>query len=71
MARDPVYVVRSTLNPTVPYNASRAEYEHLIELGILDSLDEVVTPPDPIVVQTTAPASPFVGLIWFNPNIPA
>jgi hypothetical protein len=61
-----VYVVRTTINPGVTYRVNRAEYEHLVELGILDSLDEVVTPPDPIAVQATEPTAPFVGLVWFN-----
>lgn len=68
MAKPAVYVVRSTLNPTVPVNATRTEYERLIELGILDSLDEVFVPPDDIVIQATAPVSPTVGLVWFNTN---
>lgn len=70
MAKAPVYVVRSTLNSTVAYNASRAEYEHLIELGILLSLDEVITPPDDVIVSATTPASPAVGQVWFNTTIP-
>jgi hypothetical protein len=69
MAAEAVYVVRSTLNPAVSYRTDRAEYEHLIELNILDSLDEVVIPADQIVVQTTEPVAPAVGLIWANPNI--
>lgn len=71
MANAAVYVVRTTLNPTVPYRVDRAEYEHLVELGILAALDEVITPPDPIVIQTTEPVAPLVGLIWFNPGFTA
>lgn len=70
MARPPVYVVRSTINPGVPYNATRAEYEHLVELGILESLDEVVIPADQVLIQTTTPTSPLVGDVWFNTSIP-
>lgn len=69
MATAPVYVVRTTLNPGVAYNASRAEYEQLIELGILASLDAVVTPPDSIVIRTTELPGDFVGQVWFNPSV--
>lgn len=71
MAKPAVYVVRSTLNPTVQVPASRAEYERLVELNVLEALDEVFVPADEIVIQTTAPVAPTVGLIWFNPNVPA
>lgn len=70
MAQAAVYVVRSTLNPSVAYNATRAEYEYLLELGILSSLDGVVVPADQVLVQSTTPVSPQVGQVWFNTSIP-
>lgn len=70
MAKPSVYVVRTTQNPGVAYNVSRAEYERLLELQILAALDLIYAPPDDIVVSTTEPASPAVGLVWFNPSIP-
>lgn len=69
MAQQPVYVVRTTQNPTVAYNVTRTEYERLIELNILASLDLVFTPPDPIVIRTTELPGDFVGQIWFNPTV--
>lgn len=66
-----VYVVTVTSNPGVQYRVPRAEYEYLLELGLLASLVEVIAPRDEIVVSTTEPTAPFLGLVWFNPSIPA
>jgi hypothetical protein len=66
MAKPPVYVVTATLGPQ--FRVGQAEYEQLLEQNLVASLDEVVTPPDPIVVSTTEPLNPPVGLIWANPS---
>lgn len=69
MAQPAVYVVRTTLNPGVPYNATQAEYEYLLEQNILDSLDAVTVPADRVVISPTAPISPPIGQVWFNTSI--
>lgn len=68
---EPIYRVTVTQYPGVTFDTDRAEYERLVDLGILDTLVEVVTPPEKIVVSTTEPdpAVRYVGLIWANPSI--
>lgn len=65
-----VYTVRTTLNPGVPYDVSRAEFEQLTDLGLVSSLDAVTVPADQVVALPTAPTVPFVGLVWANNTIP-
>jgi hypothetical protein len=60
-----VYVVTTTLGPQ--FDVSQAEYEQLVEQNLVASLDAVVTPPDPIVISTTEPQNPPIGLVWANP----
>jgi hypothetical protein len=60
-----VYVVTTTLGPQ--FDVSQAEYEQLVEQNLVASLDAVVTPPDPIVISTTEPPNPPIGLVWANP----
>lgn len=69
MAKPAVYVVRITLNPGVATNVNRTEYERLIELNVLSALDQVLVPPDDIVISSTEPVAEFVGQVWFNPTV--
>lgn len=66
---DSVYRVHVTTNPTVQFEVPRGEYEYLVRLGLILSLDEVVVPADKVLIQTTDPVGPTVGQVWFNPNI--
>lgn len=70
MANPAVYVVRTTLNPGVQISVPRAEYDHLVELGVVQSLDSVTVPADQILIQTTTPVAPQVGQVWFNTSAP-
>lgn len=71
MPAESVYVVTTTLNPGTQLRVSRNEYDRLIELGYLSSLIEIIAPTADIVVSTTEPPAPAVGLIWHNPTVPA
>lgn len=64
-----VYVVTTTIGPQ--YRVSQAEYEQLLELNLVASLDLVFVPPDDVVASPTPPVSPAVGTVWANTTIPA
>lgn len=66
---DAVYRVHVTTTPAVQYEVSRGEYEYLVRLGLIATLDEVVIPADKVIIQTADPVSPQVGDIWFNASI--
>lgn len=71
MANAPVYVVRTTQVPGVAYRVSKAEYDYLVELGLVASLDEVVVPADQVVITDgQVPANPAVGTVWFDRSQP-
>lgn len=66
-----VYTVTITINPGVEYRMSKAEYEHVVEQGIFASLVAVTVPVDEVVITDgTEPASPALGVVWFNRSIP-
>lgn len=73
MAAAPVYTVRVTQIPGVPFQVNRDEYEYLVEQGILASLDGVTVPADQVVISAIDPAlttPPPVGTVWFNKSAP-
>lgn len=65
---DSVYVVTTTLGPQ--YEVGQDEYENLVELGLVASLDEVVIPAAQVIVSPSMPTSPAFGTVWFNTSIP-
>lgn len=64
------YTVTLTNTGSTQYVVGPGEYEQLTDLGLIASLIGVSVPLDQVVITTVTPATPFIGLVWFNPNIP-
>jgi hypothetical protein len=66
-----VYLVHISTTPGVQYAVGQAEYEQLSDLGLVTSLDSVTVSADQIFISDgVPPASPAIGLVWFNRTAP-